>query len=122
MGAIIGGAAKANAEEMRVTVPFDFKVSGKTLPAATYVVREGLPNNTAALLFVTENTGAVALANQVDPTVTGAKLVFHKIGDEYFLSDVVRAEGKLHFAPSKAEKKMTAANQPPVTVTVVPGN
>ena len=121
IGAIVGGAAKANAEDFRVTVPFDFKVGGTTLPAATYVIRDGLPENKAAILFLTRGAGAVAVANEVDWSVTGSKLVFHKIGDEYFLSDVVRTEGSSHFAPSKAERKLAAAvNQQ--SVTVIHGN
>lgn len=121
IGAILGSAAKANAEDLRVDVPFDFQVSGKTLPAATYIIRDALPNSKSALLFSAPGTGAVAVANQVDSSVTGSKLVFHKIGDEYFLSDVVRPGGNVHFAPSKAERKLAAAvNQQ--SVTTIPGN
>lgn len=121
IGAILGGAAKANAEELRVNVPFEFQVDGKTLPAATYIIRGALPNNKSALAFLGQGTGALAVANQVDTSVTGSKLVFHKIGDEYFLSDVVSLEGTLHFAPSKAETKLVeAANQQ--SVTTIPGN
>lgn len=121
IGAILGSAAKANAEELRVNVPFEFEVNGKTLPAATYIIRDALPNSKSALVFVSQGTGAVAVANQIDTSVTGSKLVFHKIGDEYFLSDVVNLDGTLHFAPSKAEKKVTAAaNQQ--SVTIIPGN
>jgi uncharacterized protein involved in outer membrane biogenesis len=116
IGAILGGTAKANAEQLKVTVPFEFKVNGTTLPAATYIIRDVLPNNKAGIAFLGQNTGALAVANQVDTSVTGSKLVFHKIGDEYFLSEVVSLEGTLHFAPSKAERKLAdAANHQSVT-------
>ena len=121
IGAILGGAAKANAEDLRVNVPFEFEVNGKTLPAATYIIRDALPNSKSALLFVTQGTGAVEVATQVDTSVTGSKLVFHKIEDEYFLSDVVNPAGTLHFAPSKAEKKLAAANNQQ-SITTIPGN
>ena len=120
-GAILGSAAKANAEDLMVNVPFEFQVNGKTLPAATYLIRDALPNNKSALAFVSQGTGAIAVANQFETSATGSKVVFHKIGDEYFLSEVVSLEGTLHFAPSKAEKKMAAAvNQQ--SVTIIPGN
>lgn len=118
IGAILGSAAKANAADLRVNVPFDFEVNGKTLPAATYLIRDGLPGSKSALLFVTRGTGAVAVVNQFDSSVAGNKLVFHKIGDEYFLSDVVRPDGSMHFAPSKAEKKLAAAVQQQSVTTI----
>lgn len=122
IGATLGGTAKASAEELRVTVPFEFEVNGKTLPAATYVIRGSLPNNKSALAFVGPGTGALAVANQVDTGVTGSKLVFHKVGGEYFLSDVVGLEGTLHFAPTKAEKKLVAEAANQQSVTTIPGN
>jgi hypothetical protein len=121
IGAILGIAVKANAEDLKVNVPFDFHVNGKTLPAAAYVIRDGLPDSKSALLFVTRGTGALAVVNQFDSSAVGNELVFHKIGDEYFLSDVVRPDGTMHFAPSKAERKLTAAvNQQ--SVTTIPGD
>ncbi len=103
IGAILGIAVKANAEDLKVNVPFDFHVSK------------------SALLFVTRGTGALAVVNQFDSSAVGNELVFHKIGDEYFLSDVVRPDGTMHFAPSKAERKLTAAvNQQ--SVTTIPGD
>src|SRR5579872_1928071 len=89
--------ATANAEELRVAVPFDFVVNGKTLPAATYTVREVLPNNKSAVAFLGKDTGALTLVTEIDTSVTGAKLVFHRVGDQYFLSDVVTLDGTLHF-------------------------
>ena len=111
MGVVLGILAKANAEELKVNVPFDFVVNGKTLPAATYIVRESLPDNKEALAFLGEGKGALAVASELDSNVTGSRLVFHRIGDEYFLSDVVTPSGKLHFVPSKSETQARAAIQ-----------
>jgi len=117
IGVILGSAAKANAEELRVNVPFDFVVNGKTLPAATYLIRNVLPSNKSGLVFLGKGTGALAVANEMDTRVTGSKVVFHRVGDEYFLSAVVSSDGTLHFNPSKAEGKLTrSANQQSVTI------
>jgi len=103
MGIVFATLAKANAEELQVDVPFNFVVSGKKLPAATYTVREALPNDKSGLAFLGQGTGALAVASEFNTNVTGSELVFHRIGDQYFLSDVVTPSGKLHFAASKKE-------------------
>jgi len=119
MGVVLLTLATANAEELRVTVPFDFVVNGKTLPAATYAVTQSLPDDKRALAFLGEGTGALALAREMDTTATGAKLVFHRVGDQYFLSDVVTLGGTLHFTVSKREAQLARTmNEPPVLSTV----
>lgn len=56
-------------------------------------------------------------ATDTDSTVIGAKLVFHRIGDEYFLSDMVTESGKVHVAASAREQRARrAAQQSLVTV------
>lgn len=114
-------AAAANAQELNVTVPFDFVVSGKTLPSASYSVTRPLPNDSTGLAFLGDRNGVMTRASEIDDTITGSKLIFHKIGDEYFLSDVVTSRGKLHFPASSRESKLaqTASAQ---SVTIVAGN
>lgn len=116
-----GTAAMAHAQELKVAVPFDFVVNGTTLPAATYTVERSLPNNDRGLAFVGNHHGAVAIATELDGYATGTKLVFHKVGDEYFLSDVVTLNGTLHFARSSKEKKV-AQNVEPESVTILAGD
>jgi len=118
---IVGGAlctaATANAQALKVAVPFDFVVNGKTLPAATYTVRESLPNDNTSLAFIGGGHGAMARATELDTTVTGTKLVFRRINGEYFLSDVVTLSGKLHFAGSyKKAQSAQAVDQEVVTI------
>jgi hypothetical protein len=119
MGVVLCALAKANAEELKVTVPFDFVVSGKVLPAATYTIRESLPNDKSGLEFLGDGTGALAIASEIDTNVTGSRLVFHRIGDKYFLSDVVSPSGKLHFAASKRETQLARSADQQTVVTNV---
>jgi hypothetical protein len=110
-------AATANAEALKVTVPFDFVVDGNTLPAATYTIREALPNSNTALDFQRDGGQILTQATVTDPEITGTKLVFHKVGDQYFLSDVVAPSGTMHFAVSRKEQQLEAdADQPAITV------
>lgn len=116
-----GAAATANAQELKVAVPFDFVVNGTTLPAATYTVERSLPNNNRGLVFSGDGHGALATATEYDTSATGTKLVFHKVGDEYFLSDVVTLNGTLHLAPSRQEKKLVKSADLQ-SVTIVAGS
>ena len=119
MGIVFCTLATANAEDLKVAVPFDFVVNGKTLPAATYTIREVLPYNKRGIAFLGEGTAASAVANDVDTTITGTKLVFHRVGEQYFLSDVVNQGGKLHFAVSRKEAQLArSTNQAAVTTSV----
>lgn len=118
MGVVLCALAKANAEELRVDVPFEFVVNGKSLPAATYTIRESLPNDKSSLEFLGQGTGALAIASEYDTDVTGSKLVFHRIGDQYFLSDVVTPSGKLHFSASRSEREARSANQQTVVTSI----
>jgi hypothetical protein len=107
----------ANAEALKVTVPFDFVVDGNTLPAATYTIREALPNSSSALDFQRDGGQIVTQASSVESDATGSKLVFHRVGDQYFLSDVVAPNGTMHFATSRKEQQLEAeSSQPSVTV------
>ena len=45
-------------------------------------------------------------ATDFDAAVTGNKLVFDRVGDQYFLKEVVTSHGKLHFAVSRKEKEL----------------
>jgi hypothetical protein len=108
LGVTLCTAATANAQALRFNVPFDFVVNGKILPASTYFIQKALPNSTTVAL-VSDRQGAVARATDVDDTVTGSTLVFRRVGNQYFLGDVVTLTGKLHFAPSRTEVERTRA-------------
>lgn len=119
MGVVLCALARANAEELKVSVPFDFVVNGKVLPAATYTIRESLPDDKSSIAFLGDGAGALAIASEIDTNVTGNRLIFHRIGDEYFLSDVVSPSGKLHFVASKRETQLARSADQQTIVTNV---
>ncbi|HWY67602.1 MAG TPA: hypothetical protein VNX88_02995 [Terriglobales bacterium] len=107
----------ANAQALRVDVPFDFVVGGKTLPAATYTIRESLPNDNTGLAFIGDKQGVLARAIDIDDHFTGTKLVFRRVDGEYFLRDVVTLRGTLHFATSKKDsQRALAADEQLITI------
>ena len=73
-------------------IPFDFQVGGKSLPAGDYSVRQ-ITHGPEGLLVrskdgskgvIVLSNGTQAKANQSD----GARLDFHRYGDQYFLATV----------------------------------
>jgi len=106
---IAAGPAPAQEHLVKATVPFNFTVGDKTLPSGTYMIRSD--PNTPVLLTMRNwdkkvGIASLATSNENNKT-TDNTLVFHKYGDQYFLSDI-RSEGAsihVHYAPTKAEKR-----------------
>jgi hypothetical protein len=121
IGVTLSTAATANAQALKVDVPFDFVIDGKILPAATYSVLQSLPNDKRGLAFLGEGHGFLTMASEFDGSVTGSKLVFRRIGDEYFLKDVVTPDGRLHFPASRKQVQL-ARDAERQSLTVVKSN
>ena len=95
---------------VKVAIPFDFTVAGKTLKAGTYDI--GLADEGNEMAIKSENgkgavmapTSLVSVANKVVPP----KLVFHRYGDHCYLTQAwlnYSDEGREFFA-SAEELKM----------------
>src|SRR5271169_6182803 len=83
-GAYAQSYAKAN-------VPFDFKVGSAQLPAGTYDIKLDSAAAPAVMIQNDEGkAGALSNARREPARDTQAKLVFHKVGDQYFLAEVWR--------------------------------
>ena len=87
-------------------IPFDFTVSGKTLPAGKYDVTSG---TTPGMLIIrnAESHEAVAVITQTadDKMDEKARLVFHRYGKEHFLASVSDGKKTRELPKTKAERK-----------------
>jgi len=111
LASTLTAAATASAQDRRIqaTVPFSFTVGSTTLPAGTYTI--GSNASTPDVLNVSNWQKGVSIltagrANQSNPERADV-LVFHKYGDQYFLSQI-RTDGasmNVDLTPSKAEAK-----------------
>jgi len=126
-------AATTRAQEpgtvIRASVPFDFIVRGRTLPAGKYEISR-VSDEPVGLLIRNLSDKRDKAVFQTEPiyirTATSKdQMVFHRYGESYFLSEIVTAgEGTAEeLAPSHAERKLqseVARNQmtEPETVTV----
>jgi hypothetical protein len=106
---ITTGSALAQDHRAKATVPFNFSVNGSWLPAGNYTI--GSDSTSANILNITDREKSVHILamGMTDPNYSGtsSKLVFHKYGDQYFLSEICYSDSstKVEFPTSKAEKR-----------------
>ncbi|HEU5239357.1 MAG TPA: hypothetical protein VFU37_19660, partial [Pyrinomonadaceae bacterium] len=113
VGLALASAAVANGQGERITaqVPFDFIVADKTLSSGRYEVARATNGGEALAIRSAAKTEAVRLASRVDSKngqIMNAKLVFHRYGETYFLSEVWpggTSQGR-QLAKSKQERGM----------------
>jgi len=97
----------ANAQTvLKATVPFDFVVGKNMLSAANYNIEKLSNNDTTGIAFAADGSFVQSRASSIDSTVHGSRLNFLKIGNQYFLSDVVTPSGSLHFPLSRKHEQL----------------
>ena len=126
---VVALAAPLAAQTLRVTanVPFEFVVGGQSMPAGEYSIASAGPSTTSAIRVSNGSTGVLSLAmnSSVAPQEqTGqALLIFHRYGDQYFLSRIVDGVRStvLELPTSRTEKELskTASLQKFETISVL---
>jgi hypothetical protein len=104
----MAGMSFAQSYGVKANVPFDFTVANKLLPAGSYTI-------------IRESTGLIEIRNHDKPVAVltvvshdentssdGGKLIFHKYGDQYFLSEILSdwATMNVNVPRSKAETRV----------------
>src|SRR5262249_4901334 len=89
---LVVSAAQAQEPRVKASIPFDFVVGDRVMPAGEYQVSEmGASGQLIAIL--SEDRKATALMATSACTTSGpsksSKLVFHAIGGRYFFSQVL---------------------------------
>ena len=117
---VLGTAMVAAAQtDVRVEVPFNFNVNGKTLQAGTYTVSRVSDANPDVLLLSGAGNGPIAFHVGKDSSrKTGAALSFHQFGDTYFLSGVTTSSGKYSLARTRAERLAARNNAAQQEITL----
>lgn len=106
----------------KAAVPFAFRVGNSQLQAGTYVVTPQA-NNSNVVSIRNDDSGAsvIALARTEYPHKGGPRLVFHRIGSQYFLAQIWGTEGNVGMGvpTSKLEKEMQLAKSSPREEVVI---
>jgi len=104
------GTAFAQAQDkVTGTIPFQFNVGSKTLPAGEYVIRR-FDAATVLILNRDSNEAAVAIwSNTESHARAGASLlVFNRYGHHYFLAQVWTPESARRLSKSKFELEVAS--------------
>jgi hypothetical protein len=111
--ALLGVACAAPAQtqpgDLTVDVPFDFIVTGKTMPAGHYIV--AATGDNYIRIFQPKMPGAFVPTHHASRTKSdGSKLVFHRYGDKCFLSAVWVTGNDIgrELGPSRLEREAAA--------------
>ena len=98
------------AQSVQATVPFSFYVGNTALPAGSYVVRPVMHNVLAIQNAETKATAVTIMPVGVQAaSPQNTKLVFHRYGNTYFLSQVWQGLGRsegFQLVPSKGEREI----------------
>lgn len=110
------GSAYAQSIKVKADIPFDFVVDKQTMPKGEYNV-ESIGSENSSVLLITSADGTAKKLETVhschsvlDPM--GSKLVFHRYGNDYFLSEVwsTNADSGYEFRQGKLEKELARAS------------
>lgn len=101
--------------KIAVTVPFEFQIGSKTLPAGNYNVKP-LSQNSMLLQSEDGQQRAIVVTNnrvQADANEKAAqeRLVFHQYGNKYFLSQVWMVRGGDGRELNKTDAERQAAKE-----------
>jgi hypothetical protein len=108
---VSGAMAQRRPGDLLVNIPFSFLVDNHQMPSGRYVV---VPAGNGALGMFKAEDGSPRLLMSVHSVESRSsqtpKLVFHRYGDSYFLTEVWNGDkiGR-QLAKSKAEKELASA-------------
>ncbi len=112
---------------MKVNIPFEFIVAGDVFEGGDYTIERFNPQNRSILILksVEGNSKKIFLTNSVEAEkiVETPKLVFTKIDDSYFLSQIWANSTRsgLEVIKSKQERKMERLAKPNAEKIMVVG-
>ena len=93
---LAAGAKAENHREVIVTIPYEFVVAGRTLPAGTYTVSRLSDDRLAGLSISSyeQRSGVLVLANQFENRPSGdTKILLERAGNMYYLSSIKTLDG-----------------------------
>jgi hypothetical protein len=104
-----GSRALAQEPGVKATVPFEFTVAGKLLPADTYTITSS-SHGVISIESADKHIRIVTTTQQSgDESAKGSELVFDKYGQQYFLHEVLCpavASMNVNIPKSKLEKQV----------------
>ena len=127
---LLGASGLFAQTKAAVDVPFEFTVQNTALPAGHYTMEHMLnpaSRNTLLIRSVETQKAIFVLAPSGETEYKGPRdknvVLFHKIGDRYFLAEVKTDGVHGHVSPSKLERELTAEGSgSPMAAVIVPAS
>ena len=103
----VGAFGQTSPGDLVVDVPFAFSAAGQKLPAGHYIVKK---HTGMIRIFGNNQSLFVPTHPALRTRPESSKLIFHRYGDSYFLSElwVAGNTSGTELYPSKAERKLKA--------------
>src|SRR6266852_9604886 len=109
----LGVAAKAQTRnEIVVTLPFEFVISGKTLPAGTYTVSRFSDDKFDGVILSNRESGKSVFVHPTEVENTSAdkpQVSFERVGEQHFLTRIQTAHDVYNIPVSRSEILEAAA-------------
>jgi hypothetical protein len=108
---VMAGTSFAQSNGVAAKVPFSFAVGDKVLPAGSYTLKS---KSSHVLMIKNRDQSASALIlfhEDGNRSPNGGKLVFHKYGGEYFLSEVLSDNAGMHAQLPESKREKTVQLQ-----------
>jgi len=99
-------------DQIKVNIPYQFVVSGKTLPAGTYKVSRVSDRIEGALILSNfeSHTGAVIVAKRVEnASANQSEVSFDEVGGQRFLRKIKTSDFEYIIPPSREEIMQASA-------------
>jgi hypothetical protein len=106
--------AQSGGSRLTVKIPFDFSMGGGVLPAAEYTVAAaGIHNNLLVLTGPHGSQFITASATEDQAGTAADKLVFHHVGDRYFLASIWTSGNSRGYelSKSRSERELQAQGE-----------
>jgi hypothetical protein len=125
MAAFAMAAPAATSDQLLVTIPYDFVVGGKTLPAGTYRVSRVSTTDLGTLLLKNVDNRAGVLLNASeweDVRADKPELRFQQIAGQHFLSAIETSEHVFNITVSKSAVELAMKSQQGSPASSAAGN
>jgi hypothetical protein len=116
------GSVYAQTGRIVANVPFDYMIGNKAMAAGQYDIQPAGTLGALAIVGTNHATFATSYRTQASKPAEQSKLVFHRYGNKYFLSQIWIKGNEVgrELPKSRLEKEemLRAANRTPETVAV----
>jgi len=122
--ALLGASGLYAQTKATATIPFEFTAQDTTLPAGDYTMSATSATRDVLVIRNVETRKAImVLAPWAGSAYKGAPdknvVVFHRLGDRYFLAEVKTDAVHGHLSPSKLERELASEGSGQPTAAVI---